>query len=59
MTTNPGLVLVYFVLWAALVQALLVKAQVLPPACGRCGQRMQRRQLGDPICGCDRGRQQA
>jgi hypothetical protein len=54
-TSNPALVLAYFVFWAALLQALLVRAQVLPPACGRCGLKMERRNLGDPICSCDRG----
>jgi hypothetical protein len=58
-TSNPGLVLLYFVFWAALVQALLVKAQVVPPACGRCGRPKERRHLGDPICACDRTRQRA
>jgi hypothetical protein len=58
-TSNPGLVLLYFVFWAALVQALLVKAQLLPPACARCGLRMERRRLGDKVCGCDRRHSQS
>jgi hypothetical protein len=53
-TSNPGLVLVYFVFWAGLLQALLVKAQVVPPACGRCGLRLERKHLGAPVCSCDR-----
>ena len=55
MTSNPGLVLTYFVFWALLLQALLVRAQVLPPACGRCGLKRERKRLGDPVCSCDRG----
>ena len=54
MTSNPGLVLTYFVFWAALVQALLVRAELLPPACGRCGRKLTRKRLGDPVCNCDR-----
>ncbi len=33
------LILPYFVLWATLVNALLVKAKLLPPNCVRCGRR--------------------
>jgi hypothetical protein len=55
MASNPGLVLAYFVFCAALLQALLVGAQVIPPACGRCGLKVERKHLGDPICSCDRG----
>jgi uncharacterized Zn finger protein (UPF0148 family) len=55
-TSNPGLVLAYFVFWAALVQALLVRAELLPPACGRCGLKLTRKHLGDAICSCDRNR---
>jgi hypothetical protein len=49
-----NLVLPYFVLWATLVRALLVKANVIPPSCGRCGHKFERRELGEPVCHCAR-----
>jgi hypothetical protein len=33
------MILPYFVLWATLANALLVKAKLVPPVCARCGQR--------------------
>jgi hypothetical protein len=42
------MILPYFVLWATLANALLVKAQLLPPLCGDCGRRPSH---GD-ICYC-------
>jgi hypothetical protein len=45
-------VLPYFVLWGALVRALLVKAQIAPKSCGRCGRLFERRALGEPVCRC-------
>jgi hypothetical protein len=42
----------YVFLWATLMRALLVKAQILPPTCGRCGLGLERRRLGESICGC-------
>lgn len=45
-------VLGYFVLWAALLRALLIKAQVAPKSCGRCGRLFERRALGEPVCRC-------
>jgi len=48
------LVLPYFVLWATLVRALLVKANILPPNCARCGHKFERRELGEPVCSCSR-----
>ena len=42
----------YVLLWASLMRALLVKARVLPPTCARCGLPLERRALGDRICGC-------
>jgi hypothetical protein len=47
-------VLPYFVLWATLMKALLVKANLVPPSCARCGQRLERRQLGDSVCRCSK-----
>jgi hypothetical protein len=33
------MILPYFVLWAVLINALFVKAKILPPSCVRCGRR--------------------
>lgn len=55
MTSNPALVLAYFVLWALLIQALLVRAELLPPACARCGRKRERKHLGEAVCTCDHG----
>jgi hypothetical protein len=38
--------------WATLMRALLVRAQVLPPTCARCGRRYERSVLGEPVCTC-------
>jgi hypothetical protein len=42
----------YFVLWASMVRALLVKAQIAPKNCGRCGRVLERKMLGEPVCRC-------
>jgi hypothetical protein len=47
-----NLILPYFVLWATLMRALLVKANIVPPSCGRCGRKLERRELGEPVCRC-------
>jgi hypothetical protein len=52
---DPALVIPYIVLWTAMMRALLVRADILPPTCGRCGHRYERRDLGEPVCSCDRG----
>jgi hypothetical protein len=52
--TSPVLFLPYFALWATLMRALLVKAEVLPPTCGRCGLRYERGHLGEAVCSCGR-----
>ena len=44
------MVVPYLVLWAALMRALLVRAQIAPPLCGRCGRKLERSQLGESIC---------
>ncbi|MEP6812674.1 MAG: hypothetical protein ABI990_06780 [Actinomycetota bacterium] len=46
------LVVLYLFLWATLMRALLVKAQVLPPTCARCGLAYERRTLGETVCHC-------
>jgi hypothetical protein len=48
------LLLPYLVLWAALIRALFVKANIAPRTCGRCGRLFERRQLGETICSCSR-----
>jgi uncharacterized Zn finger protein (UPF0148 family) len=49
----PGwLVLPYLVVFATLAQALLVSAKVLPRSCARCGLPLERRRMGQRICGC-------
>jgi hypothetical protein len=48
------LVLPYLVLLATLMKALLVKANLVPPSCARCGETLERRRLGDPVCRCRR-----
>ena len=42
----------YAFLWATLMRALFVKAQILPGTCGRCGLPHERRGLGLPVCRC-------
>ena len=42
------------VVWMALIRAMFVKAQVLPPTCARCGLRYERAHLGEPVCSCGR-----
>ena len=48
------LLVVHLFLWATLMRALLVKAQVLPPTCARCGLAYERRTLGETVCHCNR-----
>jgi hypothetical protein len=49
--SGPILIL-YVLLWATLMRALLVKARVLPPTCARCGLRYERKRLGQRVCRC-------
>jgi len=49
---NAWLVLIYFVLWATLMNALFVKAKFIPPNCSTCGRRPHQ---GD-TCYCVYGR---
>jgi hypothetical protein len=46
------LVVPYLVLWAVMMRALLVRAQIVPPLCARCGLKLERSQLGESICSC-------
>ena len=42
----------YLVFSAALMRALLVRARIAPPICGRCGLKLERSSLGETICRC-------
>jgi hypothetical protein len=53
---DPALAIPYLVLWVAMMRALLVRAQVLPATCNRCGRRYERRELGEAVCSCERAR---
>ena len=46
------LLLAYAVLWVTLIRALLVRAQLIPPTCARCGYAFERSELGQQICSC-------
>jgi len=50
MDMSSQMVVPYLVLWATLMRALLVRAQIAPPLCGRCGLKLERSQLGESIC---------
>jgi hypothetical protein len=52
--TGP-FVVSYVLLWATLMRALLVRARILPPTCGRCGLPFERRVLGERVCACHEG----
>ena len=43
----------YLMLGATLAHALVVKSNIVPPKCNRCGQPRERRTLGDRVCRCD------
>ncbi|HYY63124.1 MAG TPA: hypothetical protein VE688_00815 [Gaiellaceae bacterium] len=51
---DPALAIPYLVLWAAMMRALLVRAQILPATCNRCGLPYERRDLGESVCSCTR-----
>lgn len=51
---DPMLAITYLVLWVAMMRALLVRAQILPATCSRCGRMFERRDLGEPVCSCER-----
>ncbi|MBA2298998.1 MAG: hypothetical protein H0W14_13300 [Actinobacteria bacterium] len=50
MTTQ--LLLAYGVFWATLMKPLLVRAQLIPASCARCGNVFERRELGGRVCNC-------
>jgi hypothetical protein len=49
---STTLLIPWFAFWATLMRALFVRAQLLPPTCGRCGLRFERRALGEVVCSC-------
>ena len=51
---DPALAIPYLILWAAMMRALLVRAQILPATCNRCGRPYERRELGETVCSCGR-----
>jgi hypothetical protein len=48
--------LLYGVCWATVARAVLVYVQKLPPTCGRCNRRFERRHLGEMVCACHSAR---
>lgn len=48
------LIAAYILLWTVLLKALLSRARVIPQQCARCGFLLERRELGQPVCTCDR-----
>jgi hypothetical protein len=51
---DPALAVPDIALWAAMMRALLVRAQILPATCARCGRRYERIDLGETVCSCER-----
>lgn len=51
---SPAVVAPYLVFWTTLMRALFVRAELLPPTCARCGLKLERRELGEPVCSCGR-----
>lgn len=47
-----GIFAVSIVLAASMVRALMVQARISPPFCPRCGEKLERRRLGEQICTC-------
>jgi hypothetical protein len=46
------IILMELIFAATLMRSLLVAANVLPPTCANCGQQLERRELGEPVCRC-------
>jgi hypothetical protein len=44
----------YLVLIATLMRALAVRAKVAAALCARCGLRLERSELGERVCTCNR-----
>jgi hypothetical protein len=52
MSMSTSMLLPYFALFATLLRALLVKANIAAPTCGRCGYKLERQSLGERVCTC-------
>jgi hypothetical protein len=48
----PLALVLFLVAWATVARAVLVFTQKLPPTCGACGLRYERRYLGERVCRC-------
>jgi hypothetical protein len=48
----PLALLLISLAWMTVARAVLVFAQKLPPTCSRCGLKLERRYLGEPVCHC-------
>jgi hypothetical protein len=50
---NSGTLLApWAMLWIVLIRTLLVRHQLLPPTCSRCGLPLERTRIGTRICRC-------
>ena len=52
MITSATLLAPWAMLWVVLIRGLLIRAQILPPMCPRCGQPRERARMGQTICRC-------
>jgi hypothetical protein len=52
MQSSAAYLIPYLALFVTLMRALLVRAEVLPPTCARCGLKYERRHLGENVCRC-------
>lgn len=52
MITQGWMIAPWAMVWIVLLRALLVRANMLPPTCRRCGRPLERHGLGDEICSC-------
>ena len=52
MITSSTLLAPWAMLWVVLIRTLLVRADLLPPTCRRCGLPLERTDLGQKICRC-------
>ena len=48
----PLALVLFLVAWMTVARAVLVFTQKLPPTCGACGLRYERRYLGERVCRC-------
>jgi hypothetical protein len=50
--SSPVYVVAYLGLFVTVMRAFLVRAQLLPATCSRCGLRFERKRLGENVCRC-------